>query len=495
MRTIFLALTAIFITGTTSTAQRSIRGDSLFSEFRPDGELRMWTFVVKDSTIGRLFSTVRGDETVDGEEGRILEQRYSLDFARIGAGVSIDVEGRHFIAEQRGYLGSELTIKTADEPSRLEIKRDGNFIRGSVTQNNRRRDLEASFSPGSFAADVYMLDLHEIFLAMRDIAVGDTIRDSIFVPQLMSTQYVEASVDMFVNKQLYKGVFDSTFVIRYRYPQEQTFYFTPDKRLVKVEIPGQELKAYLDVVRKMDSAPEGTGSITKGRSGVNIVKKWPLFVAYCLLGLAVMVLFAGRRWRWGTSWLGLIAGGVVFIVAIFTQMPLQMYLVEKLLIPNVTEGGSPYFWGVFPSLTAGLIQELLKASLIFVFAFLIRVRADRLTLVGAVTGAGFGVMEGCYLATLAVTADFFSWHLLERGFWIMYHAAAGGLLGHSLSHNENSRRFSFMLVSMILFNSALRYLPVFVQQNVINVQMMYFVLALTVIALTGFAFRRFQQDR
>jgi hypothetical protein len=491
MKTALTILLFLVVFSGSVVAQRSVTGDSLVDEFRPDGELRMWTFVVKDSTIGRLFSTVKGRTTIDGIDAYIIEQRLGLDFSRHGSGVTIDIEGRQFVGDNGGYLGCELSIKTGDQVARLEIERDGDTLRGEVEQSGRSTDLQQHFDVNGFAADVYLLDLHELFLAMRDIRVGDTIRDTLFVPQLMLKQYVEATVDLFVNKEIYKGKFDSSFVITYSYPRRQAFYFTPDKRLVKVEIPGQQLKAYLDVVRKFDPLAKGP-SATSPTLG-NLIERLPVFLAYFALGLIAAVFYVGRGWRWSVAWIGLVAGGLLYGLVTVTQMPLQMYLVENLFIPSIAEGGSPYLWGMFPALTAGIIQELLIAGLILGFAFLAKVRADRLAVIGAVCGAGFGIVEGCYLVTLASNVDVLSWHLLERGFTILFHATAGALLGRALAHGSADRRFRLTLIAMILFNTVLRYLPVFVQQRVIMVQMMYFLIPLLVVGLTGFALWRFKR--
>jgi hypothetical protein len=216
-------------------------------------------------------------------------------------------------------------------------------------------------------------------------------------------------------------------------------------------------------------------------------------LAYFLLGLITLVFYVGRRWQWAMAWVGLGVGGLLYALVILIQMPLQMYLVEKLLIPGIAAGGSPYLWGIFPALTSGIIQEFLIAGLILVFAFVVKVRPDRLTVIGAVCGAGFGIVEGCYLATLALNVDLFSWHLLERGFTILFHATSGALLGHALINGSAGRCFRLTLIGMILFNTILRYLPIFVQQRVIDVQMMYFVIPLLVIGLTGFTLWQFKR--
>ena len=50
-------------------AGRAVTGDMLFEAYRPDGELRVWTFVVKDSTIGELRSQVSGRAEIDDIAG------------------------------------------------------------------------------------------------------------------------------------------------------------------------------------------------------------------------------------------------------------------------------------------------------------------------------------------------------------------------------------------------------------------------------------------
>jgi len=470
-------------------AQRAVRGDSTLAGYRPDGELRMWTFVVRDSTIGRLFSTVQGRTEINGVEARIIEQRLGLDFARLGAGVSIDVEGRQFVADDGTYLGSELQVKTGDQAARVELERHGDTMLGRVEQSDRETEQRRHFSVDGFAADLYLLDMHELFLAMRDIKVGDTIRDTMFVPQIMLEQYVEATVDLFVNKQVYKGKFDSSFVITYSQPQRMAFYFTPDKRLVKAEIPGQQVKAYLDVVRRFGSETAREPKQSLGK----LASRLPTFAAYLVIGLAALVLFAGRALRRSSTWLALLAGGVAYWPVLVTQMPLQTYLVEHLFIPAMAEGGSPYFWGLFPALTTGVIQELLKAGMILLAAVMLRLRHDRLTVIGAVCGAGFGIVEGGHLAMLAINVELLSWHLLERGFMILFHTASGALLGYGLAVGLTSRRFIYALCGMILFDAFLRYLPIFVQQGVIDVLMMYFVIPILVVALMFFALWRLRE--
>jgi len=471
-------------------AQRAVRGNGTLESYRPDGELRMWTFVVKDSTIGRLFSTVKGRKMINGVEAHIIEQRLGLDFSRTGGGAPINVEGRQFVADNGTYFGSELQVQTGEVTAKLEIERYGDSLDCKVDQGGRETNLRRQFSLDGFAADLYLLDMQELFLAMRDIKVGDTISDTVFVPQIMQKQHVEATVNMFVDKQVYKGKFDSSFVIVYSQPQRMAFYFTPDKRLVKVEIPDQQIKAYLDIVRQFDVSKEPAS----GNTVRSIASRLPAFAVYLVIALVSMALFAGSRLKRASLWLAFVVGAVAYLPVLITQMPLQTYLVEHQFIPAIAAGGSPYSWGLFPSLITGVIQELLKVGAILLIAYLIKQSPERLAVTGAVCGAAFGFAEACHLAILAVNLDTFSWQLLQRGFMILYHTASGGLLGFGLTSGPTSRRFVLIFCGMVLFDALLRYLPVFVQQGIVDVWMMYFVIPILAVVLTFAALWRFRQE-
>ena len=485
--TIFVLLLAV---AAATDAQYRVKGDTLIEDVRPVGELRLWTFITKDSTLGQLISTVTGETEVDDVAGLVLEQRFTLDLAGAGMKLSIRRQGKHLVSDVGAYLGDsqELTVNTQTE--RMEIERRGDSLIGYITRAGEKVEQRRYFEPGGFAADNFLLDQHELFLIMRDISVGDTLEDTIFEPQIMLTSPVRAVVEEFAYRELYKGVFDSVFVIHYSQPQEQYLYFTPDKRLVKADFPGQNMRAYLDVVRKGPTERLRRATLTLGR----FLSLLPVYIAYLVIGLISLVFFVGRYYRRRVCWLGFVLGGVLFTAAAFTQIPLQRFLVERLLIDRISAGGSPYFWALLPAMVAAVIQELLKGGLIAGLGIAGNQPSRRFIAIGAVCAAGFGIVEGCYMVVMAGNVELFSWHLLERGFVILFHATSGALLGFALARwIQGGRRWLALLGVTIAFNGLLRYLPVFVQQKAIPVQMMYFVIpivSLVFLLLTLLLFRK-----
>jgi len=471
-------------------AHRGISREVLVEDYRPVGELRMWTFVGRDSTIGRLFSTVAGRTRIAGIEALVFEDRLGLDFTKTGSDLVFEVEGEHFVSSVGAYLGDKISLTINHQAERLELSRQDDSLTGFITREGKKVTQTHHCDKAVFSLDSYLLDQHELFLAMRDIRVGDTLVDTVFVPHIMMKARVVAVVEDFIHKQLYKNVFDSVFVIRCLEPQNAVYYFTPDKRLVKAEFPNQKLKAYLDIVRMVgrdQPAESGLG----GRKFMSLL---PTYLAYLLLGLMAAGIFVGRGYKWRISYLSLVLGGVTFLLVAVTQMPLQLALLKHLLMPRVMAGGSPYFWGIFPALSAGIIQEVLKFGLIVALARLAGTRGQRLTVIGAACGAGLGVVEGCYLARLAGAVDVFSWHLLDRGFMTLMHATSGALLGYALARGFQSRQWLAYLAAMIVCNTILRYLPVFTQQKAIPAEVMYFLISILALGLLLFAMLQFKRE-
>ena len=490
-RTITTLALLVAIAATTG-AQYRVEGDTLIEDVRPVGELRLWTFITRDSTLGQLISTVKGRTEIDDIDGLVLEQRLTLDLGSAGMKLSMRRQGEHLVSDVGAYLGDHQELTVNAQTERMEFERKGDSLIGHITRAGEEIEQRLYFERGGFAIDQFLLDQHELYLALRAICVGDTLVDTVFEPQIMLTSQVLAIVEEFGYRELYKGVFDSVFVIHYLRPQEQYLYFTPDKRLVKADFPGQNMRAYLDLVRTAPAARSGRADYTPGK----LLSQVPVYVAYLVLGMISLVFFVGRNYRRRVCWLGFVLGGVLFTVAAFTQIPLQQFMVERFLIDRINAGGSPYFWALLPALVAAVIQELLKGGLIVGLGVAAGQPSRRYMAIGAVCAAGFGIVEGCYMVSLAGTAELFSWHLLERGFVILFHATSGALLGFAMARwTQGEWRWLTLLGATIAFNGLLHYLPVFVQQKAMPVQMMYFLIPAVILGVLLMALLLFKKTR
>ncbi|MBN1212511.1 MAG: hypothetical protein JXA92_08030, partial [candidate division Zixibacteria bacterium] len=75
------------------------------------------------------------------------------------------------------------------------------------------------------------------------------------------------------------------------------------------------------------------------------------------------------------------------------------------------------------------------------------------------------------------------WTLLESSFLILFHTVSGTLLGLAVTGGKN--RILGYTFGLIIFNTSLRYLPVFVREKAVEVEVMYFVFAfITLLLLT-----------
>jgi hypothetical protein len=167
------------------------------------------------------------------------------------------------------------------------------------------------------------------------------------------------------------------------------------------------------------------------------------------------------------------------------QTPLQTWMVQTIFIPQLKAGGSPFFWAVLPALAVGLIQEIIKFGALSFFVSTRKSRPYVYPVIGAAIGAGFGLIEAIMMTASFGIMPLFTASLAERGFLILFHAAAGALVARGLSQDRPSAVIA--LVCTVLINSLLRYLPVFAQAKMADVTLLYIIYGFIVLGLVAWA--------
>ncbi|HKZ41482.1 MAG TPA: hypothetical protein VJ044_11000, partial [Candidatus Hodarchaeales archaeon] len=147
----------LFFFSNVSQAQRSVPASSNFSDYRPLGEIRGWTFVAKDSALGQLISTVEREIEIDGVDGYEISQILQLDYFKIGMERRMRIRSSHSVSQKGHYLGDKMVIDVNEETEELELERDGNKLEGFFTRGASKFDQEIDFSANSFAADILFL--------------------------------------------------------------------------------------------------------------------------------------------------------------------------------------------------------------------------------------------------------------------------------------------------------------------------------------------------
>ncbi|RKX25944.1 MAG: hypothetical protein DRP47_08990 [Candidatus Zixiibacteriota bacterium] len=432
---------------------------------------------MKDSVLGQLQSQVIRECNIDGKKGYVIKEDLHLDYSFVPSPLVIKIVGEHYVSANGAYLGDDLEISISDHTERLTLERDEKTIEGYLTRGGEKVEQSYIVNDNAFAIDNNFLDQYELYFAMRDIRVGDQIDDSIFVPQSGLMAQIKGEVINFSWQRLHSQLLDSVFVVRLTEPQPLELFINKDRRLLKLYIPTQKLRAYLDVVRLLSKSKPQLPAFTLQKLGSLL----PNFLMYFLASIVAVLFFVGRDIKRKELIYAFLSGVASIIVIVWVQIPLQEYFLSGSHAPGIAVEPPTYFLVLLAMIPAGIIQEGLKVLSVFTLSSLGKLQMHYRMLAGAGFGAGLGVAEAFYLTGLLPLTGLLSWNLLERVSMIAFHTTTGALLGHATTGGQ--RRALITGILMIILNIALRTLPYLVQQDVFPVPVMLLILGFVVIGL------------
>ncbi|MBD3401657.1 hypothetical protein GF420_02085 [candidate division GN15 bacterium] len=457
-----------------AAAQRVVPPVEKVTDFRPIGSLRMWTFTYYAKDMGRLFSTVTGEREVAGNDCLVIERRLSISYELMGSDREIAATGESFISPEGYYRGDNLTIVNDSLTERLVMEWSDDTLSGFFTRMGSKVEREVPLPDNRFGWDPNFVDQVEIILARHRLAVGETITDTIYQPQAMATAFVRGSINDFQYKQLYKGKFDSVFVVHLDSPVEADCFVTPDHRLVRFDFVPQRIRVYQDLVTQTDAIKEQAGR-RDWSFNPSQLPHWILFLI--VGGLGVLFWLRGRPSIKPLA-IAIATGIVIFFVTLITQVPLQTWLAESFLEPGVDGRQWSFLGAVWPALAGGVIQEVLKLAGVILLTRLLRPTRESWPVLGAALAAAFGFFEAAYRLGY-FSAELLSWQVLENAFWILFHATSGMLYGIALQRAGS--RFTLTIVGMVLLNTVLRYVPIFAQRQALDVGLLNLLTALVIL--------------
>lgn len=457
-------------------AQRVLEPVRNIEEFRPAGSLRMWTFTHQAKDMGRLFSTVTSHMTIDGENALVIERRLSVDFALTGSPHTAAVQGASYVSPAGYYRGDNVVITSDSLSERLSMEYVDGALRGFFTRGAEEVERTVTFPPDRYAWEYNLVDQLEIFLARQRIAVGESFVDTLYQPQAMTSFVVSGEVSEFVHKELYKGKFDSVFVIHLEAPQPFDCYFTPDRRLARVDFVPQRIRVYLDLDTRTQVLREQAGE--RGwQTATSHTLHW---IAFLLVG-ALGVLFFARRIPRPLQWSGaIVLGAAAFAVSLVTQVPLQKWLAEQLVPHGQATHVLSYGRALVPALAGAVIQELLKLGGILVIARWMSRDRETLIVAGTILGAAFGFLEAFYRLGF-VGGELFGWETLERTFLVLFHTTSAAML--AASFRESRRNLTGVVLTLVAVNGIMRFLPALVHHNDATPELVSLLSAGTVVLL------------
>lgn len=463
-----------------AVAERSIKASTSVESFRPVGDLRIWRFFAKQTTFGQLTSTVTGRRDAGGQPALTVKESLQIDFAKIGGEAQEIVSGETYVTSTGSFAGCDLKVGPPETAERLMMTPSDGELTGFYTRGGEKNEISQPWGKESFFWDAHLVDQLEVFLAMHDLAIGTIISDSIFLPQSLMRTRIAGKVVYFMWQEIYKGKIDSVFVIRLTEPSAYQLYFTPDKKLVRVDMVEQGLRVYQDLVRQTGV---GTTSepVTPGRAPFSLralVFKLPHYFAFVVIAGLSILLLAARAFRWPESYLSMCAGIVLYVMMSLAINPMLIWMAQHWVNLQSTSGGSLYLAGTVLPLLTGLIQAGLMYSGIFFAGRLSGVRPYQWCGLGAFLGAAFGLAESIHVSGWQIQI-LFDWALLERSIMIVMYAASGALIGRFM--NEERVYLVWGIVGATLVNGTIRFLPLLVQTRKIGIEAVHLVMAIGVV--------------
>ncbi|MEW5795730.1 MAG: hypothetical protein AB1772_05155 [Candidatus Zixiibacteriota bacterium] len=464
-----------------AVAKRFVAATRSLESFRPVGDLRVWAFYARQTTFGQLTSAITGYREIDDQNALILRESLEIDYAKLDMEGKVALAGECYVTPRGGFAGCEYQIGPRDSAEQLNLKLTIDRLAGYYTRAGTKRDVALPLVPGRFMWDSYLIDQLEIYLAMRDLQIGTRFDDSVFMPQSLMSTHIAGQVIWFMWQEIYKGKIDSVFVIKLTEPGNYQLYFTPDKRLVRVDMLDQNIRVYQDVVRRAptDRTSQAATPVRPPFSLKLLVLKLPHYVAFLFVAAAAILLLAWRSLRWPEAYLYLAGGAVLFALMPLVFNPMLVYIATEWLDLAQASGSGLYIRGAVLPVITGFVQVGLMLGASLTLQRTLKVRAYRLTGLGAFLGAGFGLAEAVYVAGWQITL-LFDWPLLERACLIVLHTASGALLGRFLS--DTTVRLGYAFVGALIANAAARFLPLFVQRRVIGLEAVHVILAFWVVA-------------
>lgn len=485
-----LPLLLVLLSGTAIAQVESASPAASFESFRSVGESRVWTFEVDRQTIGSLTSTVTGKTEVDGIDGYVIQQDLRLDFAKAGSEIAILAEGEQYISERGYYLGCDLKLTINGQVSEIKIERDGERLDALAKGTSGATENAIPFPVEGFGYESFFVDLFELYFAMHGTAVGQTYLDTLLSVQSMLPVNFSALCLDYKWQGLFTGKYDSVFVLNVTLPENFRLYLNKSFHLAKAEMPDRKLKIYQDYVgpaRGRQQAQE------LGFTFSGLFRSLPVIPVYLAFAALTLALLAWHGLRSKYSYLSFVSGCVVFILIPFSLHPIQKWVVDSVVIPGAQRGESLYVLALLPAIAAGILVTGTFAIALHSLKRAPWYAAVRPSHLGAFFGAGFGVADSVLLATTIPSSFYFSMMLVERVAFVILYAVVGALLGRALS--KDSHAIVKALVGSVVIVTLFKYLPILVQQRIVELALMYILALLIAVILLGIVMLLLARDK
>jgi hypothetical protein len=446
------------------------------SDLRKKGSTRKYTFFIDTVKIGELTSEFKGETRFEGYPALRFSGQLNLDYSAVGRPYSMEIKNSRYVDENNRYIGDDMAIIVNNKVDKLYYKNGEEYLEGYTIRNDVEDDIMIPLGRNYAAIDNNMIDQYELLLATYDFKVGDTIHDTVFVPQVTYLSPITCIIENY-DWYRYGDYSDSAYLCHFTEPIEINAYFTRDNKLIRLNQPMQKLSVILEESPFKKMAPK-----VKSFTFSDFLWRLPIYVVYIIFGGFLAIPFIRRRSRKTEIYLALLLGVLLYQVIKVTQIPIQQWYTLKYLLPGLRTGASIYTLAIMPALVTGFIQEILKLIPILIIYFWKKPRQADLIAIGVFCGLGLGVYEACFLTGAPFqngALGILSWGVWERLFAIVFHVLVGAAFGYALSRGW--LHLAIFSVIAILIHALTGYLIVFVQTKALDIALMQIIYALIVL--------------
>jgi hypothetical protein len=439
-------------------------------KLRPEGTERTYLINYKEEQVGALVSKFEGATTFEGSKCYRFSENYNLNLTPFDIEYAVTTIGKHYVDKKGRYIGDDMMITVNDQAQRLHLFKKDETLSGYFKRGDSKEDVNRQLPDNIIAFDNNMIDQIEIFLAFHDVNIGDTIYDSIFVPQSQVIAPVKIAVEDFQWTR-YGKLFDSAYVCHFIEPNNQIVYFTKSRKVIRVDQKTQDLNIIL-----FESALDRTAPKVSAFTFKDFIRRIPLYVVYLIFGIIFSSYFLQRNYKRFETYLIFILGAMMLFILKETLFPLQKWYGEQYLIPAVEEGRSFYFYAFFTALFSGLFQEAATMVPLLIIYIWKKPRQEYSIALGFFCGIGLGIVMAAYISGTAYQAGglkIVSVPVFGQIITILFHGIAGAAFGYGL--NRGLKYISLIWLATVLIHSVSEYLIAFTQGKVFDMAVYEFI--------------------
>jgi len=432
-------------------------------KLRPKGSERTYLIKYKDEQAGVLVSKFDGTAKFEGVNCYRFSENYNLNLTPYDVDYAITTINKHYVNKKGYYVGDDMSINANNQTQKLYLYNKDENLSGHFKRGETIEEISRPLEKNILALDNMMIDQIEIFLAFHNVYTGDTIYDSVFVPQLQTIMPVKVAVVGFEWTR-YGELFDSAYVCHFLQPNDQIVYYTKSRKVIRIDQEQQDLHIHLYETELDRTAPK-----VQAFTFSDFIQRLPLNVTYLIFAIIFSSMFLPKYHKTAAIYIAFVLGAAMLFIVKETLFPLQKWFGEQYLIPGIKAGGSLYYYAIFPSLFSGLFQEAAKMIPLLIVYLWKKPRQEFSITLGAFCGLGLGfVMAGWFTgaAYQAGGLKIISLAVFGQIIMILFHGVAGAAFGYGL--NRGIKYIGIIWPATVLIHAFSEYLLVFTQTKALD---------------------------